>query len=462
MTQLGLRALPRVPSHRLCLVLAMAAAAACGEQRITAPGPGRIAITSGDAQRGVPGQPLEFPLVVVVHDRFGAPASGVPVTWVASDGGTIDPAQSVTDAEGTARATWTLGVLRPTHQGHAEAPGYFPVEFSAFTSREGDLPFDVIQPLVLQTFDGSGQTVHPDFVMTGPEWTHDGTYLFVTPYPNGNAAFENPSLYQSADLLRWSAPLGVTNPIQSPHDDGYYSDPDALYVPERNELWLYFRQVSEENVIRLTTSQDGVTWTPSVVVAHAPSHRIISPSVVHRGPNDWLMWAVNGNVGCSGATTTVELRRSTNGREWSIPETVALSQLGVFPWHIDVEWVPSRGEFWALYNGKTAGSCTTGAVYLATSTDGVHWATHPSPVLARGAIPELQDVVYRSTFAYDEASDAITVWFSGARYSAGNYIWSSAVQRRRRADLFAAIDASPPSKAALRAGNVLPQLVNFP
>jgi hypothetical protein len=125
-----------------------------------------------------------------------------------------------------------------------------------------------------------------------------------------------------------------------------------------------------------------------------------------------------------------------------------------------VEWNPSRSEFWALYNVKTAGSCTTSAVYLATSTDGARWTTYPSPVLSRGASDELRDVVYRSSFAYDPSSDAITIWYSGARFDGANYSWHSAVQRRLRADLFATIQA--PAQAALAAPVTLPQLRDFP
>jgi hypothetical protein len=283
--------------------------------------------------------------------------------------------------------------------------------------------------------------------------------LFITPYPNGNANFENPSIFESEQPTQWIVPDKVTNPIESPHD-GYLSDPDAVYVPERNELWLYFRQVTNENTIRLTTSRDGVAWTTPVDVTLAPNHEIISPSVVRRAPNDWLMWAVNGNVGCTGSSAAVELRRSINGVDWSVPETVALTQPGFSPWHIDVEWIASRNEFWALYNVKTAGSCTTSAVYLATSTDGVHWTTFPSPVLARGAIDALRDVVYRSSFAYDPSSDAVTIWYSGARFDGANYSWHSAVQRRLRVDLFNTIAAPP--KAALAAPVALPQLRDFP
>jgi hypothetical protein len=82
-------------------------------------------------------------------------------------------------------------------------------------------------------------------------------------------------------------------------------------------------------------------------------------------------------------------------------------------------------------------------------------------VLARGVVDALRDVVYRSSFSYDPTSDAVTIWYSGARYEAGSYIWRSAVQRRLRTDLFAAITA--PSRAAAAApAEALPQWRDFP
>ena len=453
------RAPRRVPVARLVLFTLAAGALACAPDRVTTTRErGVVVVASGNAQRGVPGQRLAAPIVVVVRDESSRPASGVRVTWIAEDGGTIDPAASTTDDDGHASATWTLGG-GVEHRGRAVAEGYAAVEFTASAASDGELTLDVIQPLDLTTYDHSGQTVHPDFVSTGPEWPAAGAYLFITPYPNGNANFENPSIYEGTGM-RWTPPNGVTNPLFAP-GAGYYSDPDALYVPERNELWLYFRQVTNENIIRLTTSRDGVAWTAPAIVARAPNHQIISPAIVHRGPAEWLMWTVNGNVGCSGAAATLDLRRSLDGLTWSKPEPVELSQPGVFPWHIDVQWIPSRGEYWALFNGKTAGSCTTAAVYLATSTDGVHWATYPSPVLAHGASRELQDVVYRSTFSYDAASDVMTIWYSGARVEGANYVWHSAVQRRRRADLFAAIGDASRASAPL-ADRTLPPLRDFP
>ena len=128
----------------------------------------------------------------------------------------------------------------------------------------------------------------------------------------------------------------------------------------------------------------------------------------------------------------VEVRRSTDGIHWGQAAPVELSQPDLWPWHIDVQWIPQLNRFWALYNVKTAGSCTTPAVYLAESTDGLDWQVVGPPVLVKGAIPELEDIVYRSTFEYDPATDAVTFWFSGARYESGGYRWSAAIERRRR------------------------------
>ena len=77
-------------------------------------------------------------------------------------------------------------------------------------------------------------------------------------------------------------------------------------------------------------------------------------------------------------------------------------------------------------------------MFLATSPDGVNWSTRNSPLLAKGIIPAFADIVYRSTFSYDPVSDDIFFWYSGARYDGHAYVWSAAVQRRTRADVFQA------------------------
>ncbi len=162
-----------------------------------------------------------------------------------------------------------------------------------------------------------------------------------------------------------------------------------------------------------------------------------------------------GSAGCAAATTAVEVRRSADGLTWGDPVTAALTQSGLWAWHIDVQWIAARNEFWAVYNVKTEGSCTTPAVYIASSADGVSWDVAPGAVMVKGTARELQDIVYRTTFAYDPAADAITFWYSGARFTDGQYRWGAAVQRRLRQDIFSESRASldprslPPAPAPL-------------
>ena len=307
------------------------------------------------------------------------------------------------------------------------------------------LPPTNIHVVALATYDGSGEAVHPDVANTPAGWDGDGDkkQLFVTPYPNGDASKENPSLFTRTSSLEWLVPNGVMNPIARP-DIGYLSDPDQVFNPETNELWLYYRGVTTQNEIFLIRGSGPSRWSAPELVASAPNHSIVSPSVVRRGAGDWLMWAVNsGSGGCSGASTTVELRRSSDGIVWSAPVTADLPETGVFPWHIDVEWIPSKQEFWATYNVKIPGSCTTAALHFAKSADGLHWTPAAGSVLERSAIPEFTDIVYRASLEYDQVSDRITLWYSGAHYANSRYTWRIATEELSAADFFARI-ASPP------------------
>ncbi len=301
---------------------------------------------------------------------------------------------------------------------------------------------DVLNVLYPVTYEGSGQAMHPDVALTPKGWSAHRRHLVLTPYPFGNAKWENPSLYGGDDGFAWSVESGVTNPVARPRW-GHLSDPALVWVPEGKELWMYYREASDSNYILVSRSPDGITWTTGRVVASAPNHALISPTVVHRAPGDWQMWSVNGQTGCRATAAWVERRTSSDGIAWSAPRAVGLNQPGYYPWHIDVIWVESQRQYWALYNAKVGTGCATPALFLATSPDGVAWTTYPSPVLERGSSPEFQDVVYRSTMEYLPSADAVRFWFSGARLMVGGYSWHIATQGRTRAKLFSQIRAKP-------------------
>lgn len=68
-----------------------------------------IAIVSGDAQRGVVGQPLSALLAVRVTDAHGRPVSGAGVVFLADDAGVVNPPRGSTNSQGQISVTWQLG-----------------------------------------------------------------------------------------------------------------------------------------------------------------------------------------------------------------------------------------------------------------------------------------------------------------------------------------------------------------
>ena len=436
-------------SHRSVAAVAGAVLVAVACQDAAAPEQRHLEVTAGDGQHASVGAALPDYVVVQLRDAAQRPVSGARVAWtVPADRADVITAEgAATDAAGRARARWQLDTTPGRHALSVAAAGAPPVNVSAWAD---PVQTGSVHTLLLVTYDGSGQLVHPDFARVPGSWGGGPLRLVGTPFPRGDTRFENPSLFAGASLIAWQVPAGVQNPLVLPAG-GYLSDPDLLYDPDAGELRIYYRHVTAENEIWLIRSADGVRWSTPVLTVHAPNHVIVSPAVVRRGPGEWLMWSVNaGAFGCSGSSTSVELRRSTDGLAWSNPEVVALREPGLFPWHLDVEWIAPRKEYWAVYPVKVPGSCTTALLRFATSADGVHWRTYPSPVLVRGVIGELQDVVYRSTMDYDAATGNVTLWYSGARWDQSAYAWHLAWEQLSETALFARV-TTPLTIASLRA-----------
>ncbi len=73
------------------------------------------------------------------------------------------------------------------------------------------------------TYDGSGQVVHPSvidfwFEFGLPSWGGYRFWMGITPYPDGDNVYENPSLLVSQDGLLWVFPPGIKNPLDQAQD----------------------------------------------------------------------------------------------------------------------------------------------------------------------------------------------------------------------------------------------------
>ena len=62
----------------------------------------------------------------------------------------------------------------------------------------------------------------------------------MTPYPYDTDTRENPSIVVSDDGLSWSVPDGLENPLVSPPACDHNSDPDIVYNPRSDELFVYY------------------------------------------------------------------------------------------------------------------------------------------------------------------------------------------------------------------------------
>ena len=106
---------------------------------LEAPG---LSMVSGDNQEGTPNEPLPHPFVVLAYNADGTVLTGLSVTFtVVSGDGTVNPTNVITDEEGIAKSTLTLGTSLDPHIVDVSAPGIpIVIGFWAFPKDNSPLP----------------------------------------------------------------------------------------------------------------------------------------------------------------------------------------------------------------------------------------------------------------------------------------------------------------------------------
>ena len=121
------------PFKSLVATAAIALALGCGGDTTQPQSTPAVSSVSGNNQTGTAGQALADPLVVRVT-RDGSGLAGTSVSWTVTGGaGSASPATSVTDSNGQASTTWTLGPTDGANTLEASATGATgsPVQFTA-------------------------------------------------------------------------------------------------------------------------------------------------------------------------------------------------------------------------------------------------------------------------------------------------------------------------------------------
>ncbi len=134
--------------------------------------------------------------------------------------------------------------------------------------------------ILLDTYDGSGQVVHPDIV-----YWHDEYWMVVTPYPYTNERYENPCIFHGVSLFAMN---NITaNPLALPEFNqlrNHISDP-CLYV-KNDTLNVVFRDTINNSTdinrqkIYLCSSADGQSWTEKKLLFDSSEDSFISPAII--------------------------------------------------------------------------------------------------------------------------------------------------------------------------------------
>lgn len=200
------------------------------------------------------------------------------------------------------------------------------------------------QPLQIPTYDGSGQVVHPSVIDFRNEygidtWSGYRFWMVLTPYPYGQNQFENPSLYASHDGLTWVVPRTITNPLDTAAgglDKGFLNDPDMIYNPDTDQLWIYYRFANSGQLkMHLIHINPDLTVTkPVTIMQQSPwsqnENRHRSFCMWREHSDRWHMW---GSGGKTKPPYNTYYFFSTDGIHWGGPQRV-LNEDGLDPFQV--------------------------------------------------------------------------------------------------------------------------------
>ncbi len=258
-------------------------------------------------------------------------------------------------------------------------------------------------PLNIETPYGDIEAYHPKVLSFENGWNGHKYWMSYTPYPKGDDSKENPCIAVSDDLIHWSTPEGLTNPLDERVDDGepkqYNSDSHIVYRPDTDELECYWRFVDDVNdqvIIYRRKSKDGVNWTEKEVAMKATRSKkdYISPAIIFED-NIYKIWYVDKSNKVTYAT-------SENGLDWKDVKVLNISyEKKIYTWHLDVirtekgyEMIAVAYDKWANHNDMS--------LYYTSSKDGITWEKAKT-ILEPTVTTNYWDNkgLYRSSFIYE-------------------------------------------------------------
>lgn len=271
--------------------------------------------------------------------------------------------------------------------------------------------------LNITTYDGSGKIVHPDVIFSDTGWNGYNYIMFMTPYPNEDSHYENPSMRVSNDGIIWTMLSNQTDPIIESPQNGFYSDPSGEFVGDT--LYLFYRWCDSNNItssfIYYISTTDGVTWTTPVMIT-MPWY-ILSPTFIYNGTG-WECWAHNVT------TQNLQYFVSANISYFANEDNVEVPlPPGCIQWHSEIR--KYNTTYYLLLNtGATKFAFLNHNIYppynpysrallFYQSTDGLLWSKITSgPLLSKNLAGGWDSTaLYKSSFLIID--NEFKLWYNG-------------------------------------------------
>jgi len=273
------------------------------------------------------------------------------------------------------------------------------------------MPADTL--LTFETYDASGQVVHPDVV-----WKDNSIYLALTPYPLFMSDYENPSLFESLDGKKYTIPKGIHNPLVEKPRIGFNCDPD-MYVNEDGKLILFYLEILNDSMqsLQKLAFETDLSFKKSTVFSYNPKKGddfILSPSFIsEQGNLDFFYVKLSDKEKNTIKYKRIKDTESLTNQNFS---TLPIKFPSDFtPWHVDVV---KHNEYYYLfingYYGKQAAWDSAlpenYTVFVTKSKDLKKWITLGN-VLNRKNVP-VDDLkyLYRSSALITDKE--IGIWYS--------------------------------------------------
>ena len=277
------------------------------------------------------------------------------------------------------------------------------------------------KPLVLPTYEKTGQAVHPDILFRSNGLKGNKYWLAYTPYPYSNDKFENPHVAVSDDGKKFFLKKGMRNPVVEPPSDvtegGHFSDTDLMY--EDNNFILHYvynkRGVLGPSKFFRVKSLDGIKWTkPELVFTSSLTNQGYSPAFI-KEKDEVKMWYL------AGENNLVLFESKDDEKSWGNMKKCNIKIQGWVPWHIDVIKTDKGYEGVVCARKiKTTNNRLLRALFYTYSSDGINWTVTKYPIIYPNRESWDNDQIYRATILKDGGK--YKIWYSALDE---NGIWNT-------------------------------------